>query len=668
MARETDATLRRLRQLKGLGVRLAIDDFGTGYSSLELPAPLPDRPRQDRQELHRRDRRASQPSCAFVARRSSSSPTASRPRPSPRASRRRRRSKRLSRIGCDLAQGFHFSRPMDVAEATEYVVGHTTISLWVGHRGRGARRHQGRRRRLRARQPRAPGRRRRRRRRRADPGRDRARGPGRTSSARSSPTQFAAYWSDGLLLDLGPYLARDRIDPGQFLGPTHALHAADGRALVAADARRHLRAVLRPGAVRGGRADRRSPRTIDELTELRQAADDAQPADGSLDVVGFMPLFGFYENFVANFGHMFGARWADAGGRSSLALGSRRGRTMLRWQKELVDWYGHADLARFQAEVGEEFSTANAFQAGRLAMGIDGEWRVAFLAAQAPRSTTATAPVPVHETVPELLRVGLHQRRVIGIPVDADHKAESWKLVSYLATDDEALAKLSNGLRNVPSTTASPGIAAARSGRAVRGLPRHLGASPVLDGTDHGAGGAVPGRRRDVHQRVAIRGGIRPAGGVAGGRSPDRRAARAGGAPAPGDDGPGPPDAAAIDGGVGEHSLAPADPAGHPPNLNCGIRCRKGRQRSDRRRHRMRARTNLRHPMLQATKFRALDARTVDPRGSAALDAALGALWLARVLLRSPQRRRLGRFCGVRCCISDDPRRFSVQVGAVACI
>ena len=43
----------------------------------------------------------------------------------------------------------------------------------------------------------------------------------------------------------------------------------------------------------------------------------------------------------------------------------------------------------------------------------------------------------------------------IGIPVDADHKAESWKLVKYLATDVGALAKLSNGLRNVPSTTAS---------------------------------------------------------------------------------------------------------------------------------------------------------------------------------------------------------------------
>ena len=41
MARETEATARRLRQLKGLGVALAIDDFGTGYSSLSYLRRFP---------------------------------------------------------------------------------------------------------------------------------------------------------------------------------------------------------------------------------------------------------------------------------------------------------------------------------------------------------------------------------------------------------------------------------------------------------------------------------------------------------------------------------------------------------------------------------------------------------------------------------------------------
>ena len=34
LMRDTEATLAKLRDLKGLGIRLAVDDFGTGYSSL----------------------------------------------------------------------------------------------------------------------------------------------------------------------------------------------------------------------------------------------------------------------------------------------------------------------------------------------------------------------------------------------------------------------------------------------------------------------------------------------------------------------------------------------------------------------------------------------------------------------------------------------------------
>jgi EAL domain-containing protein (putative c-di-GMP-specific phosphodiesterase class I) len=39
--RDVEATIRTLRQLKELGVRIAIDDFGTGYSSLAYLKCLP---------------------------------------------------------------------------------------------------------------------------------------------------------------------------------------------------------------------------------------------------------------------------------------------------------------------------------------------------------------------------------------------------------------------------------------------------------------------------------------------------------------------------------------------------------------------------------------------------------------------------------------------------
>ena len=39
--RDADATVRRLREIKDLGVRVAIDDFGTGYSSLAYLRQFP---------------------------------------------------------------------------------------------------------------------------------------------------------------------------------------------------------------------------------------------------------------------------------------------------------------------------------------------------------------------------------------------------------------------------------------------------------------------------------------------------------------------------------------------------------------------------------------------------------------------------------------------------
>ena len=450
MARETDATLRRLRQLKGLGVRLAIDDFGTGYSGLSYLRRFPvDLVKIDKSFI---DGVAEEPGQLAFVRAIVRLAHTLKTKTVAEGVEHEAQARRLSSIGCDLAQGFHFSRPMDVVEATEYIVGHTTISFWLGHRDAEL-----------------------------DVIKDvvadfeRANpdvrvnvlgdvgdeqilaairsGTGPNVISTSESDQFAAYWSDGLLLDLGPYLAHDRIDPGQFLGPTNVYtSSADGRRWslpMLADAYGLFYDRVRFEAA--GLSD--APRTIDELTDYAKRL-TTRREDGSLDVVGFMPLFGFYENFVANFAHMFGARWVDGAGRSSLASDPAWA-TMLRWQKDLVDWYGYDDLARFHAEVGEEFSTANALQSGRLAMVIDGGWRVAMLAAQAPEVDYGAAPVPVHESVPERYGSGYLNGSIIGIPVDADHKAESWKLVRYLATDVDALAKLSNGLRNVPSTTAS---------------------------------------------------------------------------------------------------------------------------------------------------------------------------------------------------------------------
>ena len=66
-----------------------------------------------------------------------------------------------------------------------------------------------------------------------------------------------------------------------------------------------------------------------------------------------------------------------------------------------------------------------------------------------------TAPVPVDDDQPELHGSGYINGTIVGIPGNAANKEQAWALVKYMTTDDAALAKLSNGLRNVPSTKSS---------------------------------------------------------------------------------------------------------------------------------------------------------------------------------------------------------------------
>jgi multiple sugar transport system substrate-binding protein len=260
---------------------------------------------------------------------------------------------------------------------------------------------------------------------------------------------FGSYSSSGGFIDLAPFLARDGIDVNILTEATQTYTSHDGRQwalpLLADTYGLYLNQT---SLAEAGMS--RPPRTTTELTRYAKAL-TRRNADGSLRVLGFNPLIDFYENGIAVFGHMFGAQWTDASGRSSIGRDPRWAR-MFEWQKELVDWCGYDELVRFGEGLGNEFAPSNAFQTGQLAMCVDGEWRVAFIAGEAPHLEYAAAPLPVHEDAPGVYGSGYINGSVIGIAADATSVDESWELVRYLALDDRALAKLSNGLRNVPST------------------------------------------------------------------------------------------------------------------------------------------------------------------------------------------------------------------------
>ena len=195
------------------------------------------------------------------------------------------------------------------------------------------------------------------------------------------------------------------------------------------------------------------PKTISELTADAKKLTQRNP-DGSLKVVGLDPFIGFYENVPERWAAAFGGKYIDAKGNAILADQAAWPK-MLKWQKALVDWYGYDKLVKFQAGLGDEFSSSNAFETGKLAMNLDGEWRVAFIQNEKPSLQYGTAPIPVDDAQPGLYGSGYINGTIIGIPKNGHHTAQAWDLVKYLTTNVHALSELANGLRNVPSTTAS---------------------------------------------------------------------------------------------------------------------------------------------------------------------------------------------------------------------
>jgi multiple sugar transport system substrate-binding protein len=176
--------------------------------------------------------------------------------------------------------------------------------------------------------------------------------------------------------------------------------------------------------------------------------------DGSIKVAGFVPLHSFYETYALDYGAYDGAQWYDSSGKAAFAT-DPKWTQLLTWQKSLVDWFGYDNLQRFVANIGgadSEWTTQQAFEQGKIAMALDGEWRVAFIQGDQSNVPYATAPFPVADGDTSRYGAGQIGGDVVGIPRGSPHLAEAWLLVKWLATNTQAEVALSQRLKNVPTT------------------------------------------------------------------------------------------------------------------------------------------------------------------------------------------------------------------------
>ena len=210
------------------------------------------------------------------------------------------------------------------------------------------------------------------------------------------------YCGTGAWIDLAPFLKKDHVDVNQFPAATRYYTQFGGHRcalplLADTFGLYYNKTLFRKAGIA------RPPRTLSELTADAKKLTE-RSANGAIKVAGYVPLWGFY---VGNTGDMsayapiVGGHYFDASGKSTLSRESAWTR-LLNWQKSLTDWYGYNNLVKFTTGAGQEFSASNAFEAGKVAMLLDGEWRVAFLAAEHPELKYGTAPMAVDDAHPEL--------------------------------------------------------------------------------------------------------------------------------------------------------------------------------------------------------------------------------------------------------------------------
>ncbi len=267
------------------------------------------------------------------------------------------------------------------------------------------------------------------------------------------PDNVAKYCSTGAFQNLAPYLQADHLNASSIFAPAALKYTSYQGVqctlplLTDAYGLYYNKDLFAKAHIAG------PPKTLSEFTADVKKLTQFNP-DGSIKTAGFVPLSGFYENGNLYDGNAWGTQWYTSDGKS--AFGTDPGWVqMLQWNKSLVDYYGFDNLQKFFADLGganSEWSSANGFEQGKIAMIYDGEWRESFIQNDGVKLNYGTAPFPVADDHPELYGSGQVGGTIIGIPRTSQDPADAWLLVKYLSTNTKALETLANLLKNVPTT------------------------------------------------------------------------------------------------------------------------------------------------------------------------------------------------------------------------
>jgi multiple sugar transport system substrate-binding protein len=195
------------------------------------------------------------------------------------------------------------------------------------------------------------------------------------------------------------------------------------------------------------------PKTWSEFTA--DAVKLTKPKGDTYSQLGFMPNYHGYNTTPGHYLAQYGATYFTADGKANLA-DDPAVTTFLKDQQHLVNVLGgYTKLEKYRATFGDEYSTQNAFEAKKVAMQLDGEWRLVNLKQDKVAFPYAAAPMPVADDRADTYGAGYVTGTVAGISATSQHQAAAWEFLKFLTTDTNALVSFANAINNVPSTVAA---------------------------------------------------------------------------------------------------------------------------------------------------------------------------------------------------------------------
>ena len=231
-------------------------------------------------------------------------------------------------------------------------------------------------------------------------------GPDVVSSFTSS--NVGIYCSSGGWIDLAPYLKQSKIDMNQFPASTRYYTQYKGKRCALPLLADVYGFYYNKDALQEGRSQRpaEDDAAADPVREEADGQERGRLAQGRRLRPGVRLL-------PEHLGRLSAVRSAGSGSTRTASRASRTDpawKRLLTWQKGLVDYYGHDKLVKWQTGAGDEFSASHAFETGKLAMMMDGEWRVSFIAAEHPDPQLRHGADARRRCQAEPLRGRLHQR------------------------------------------------------------------------------------------------------------------------------------------------------------------------------------------------------------------------------------------------------------------